>query len=276
MGAWLRATLAGRVAVDRLLAERRFVYGDGVPVVDVDRFRPHSFVWFHRDLPDEVEVPGRIEVLHRDERVVVVDKPAYLSTIPRGRHILQSVVVRLRDELGLPDLSPVHRLDRVTTGVLLLVTEQEWRRPYQDMFATGDVEKTYLALAPRDDALAWPLTVRNHIRKERLAWRAEVIQGLPVNAETLIEVAESRDDGLAVYRLRPRTGRTHQLRLHLHGLGLSIVDDPLYPEVRDIDTDDYARPLQLLAAELRFTDPVDRTERTFRSPRAFPLVGEAD
>ncbi len=88
---------------------------------------PDSFLWFHRDLPDEVTVPFEIDVVHRDERLVVVDKPHFLATIPRGRHIVQTALVRLRRELDLPTLSPAHRLDRVTAGLLMFVVRPEDR-----------------------------------------------------------------------------------------------------------------------------------------------------
>ena len=271
MGAWLDHRLGARTDVPRMLADARFVYDDLTPVRADDTYAPHTFVWFHRDLREEVVVPGELTVVHRDERLVVVDKPAFLSTIPRGQHVTQSVVVRLRDELGLPELSPLHRLDRVTSGLLLLATEKRWRGAYQVMFERGTVRKTYRALAPWRPELASPVTVRNHVRKERGVWRAEVVPGAPVNAETLVEV-ESRDGDLAVYRLTPRTGRTHQLRLHLHGLGAPIVNDPLYPVVRETSVDDFTRPLQLLASELAFTDPLDGSDRRFVSARRLPLA----
>jgi tRNA pseudouridine32 synthase/23S rRNA pseudouridine746 synthase len=270
MGEWLGHKLAPRVEVATLLADERFVYDDLRPVRDDDPYAPYTFVWFHRDLRDEPEVPGSLRVIHRDERLVVIDKPAFLSAIPRGDHVVQSVVVRLRAELGLPELSTLHRLDRVTSGVLMLATEQRWRAPYQRLFERGAVRKTYRALAPWRADLELPITVRNHIAKERGAWRAEVVPDAPVNAETAVDV-ESRDGELAIYRLSPRTGRTHQLRLHLYGLGIPIVDDPLYPVVREVSVDDFSRPLQLLASELSFTDPVDGTERSFESVRSLPL-----
>jgi tRNA pseudouridine32 synthase/23S rRNA pseudouridine746 synthase len=271
MGAWLRHRLPERVDVGAFLVEERFVYDSGLPVAEEHPYAPHTFVWFHRDLPFEVEVPGRIEIVHRDDRLVVVDKPAFLSSIPRGQHVRQSVVVRLRDELGLPELSPLHRLDRVTSGLLMLATERRWRGPYQSMFQDGQVGKTYWALAPVRDDLDLPVVVRNHLVKRRGSWQAEVVPDAPVNAETLVEL-ESRRGDLGVYRLTPRTGRTHQLRLHLHGLGIPIVDDPLYPVVQDIEIGDFSRPLQLLAGELTFTDPVDGTPRAFRSVRELPLT----
>lgn len=278
MGDWLRDKLGGRTDVEGMLGAGRFVRDDLRPVADDDPYLPHTFVWFHRDLREEAVVPGEIRVVHRDERILVVDKPAFLSTIPRGQHVQQSVVVRLRDELGLPELSPLHRLDRITSGLLLLATEKRWRGPYQVMFEHGTVRKTYRALAPWRADLDLPRTVRDHLRKVRGAWQAEVVPGAPVNAETLVEL-ESRlpgdgpdEEDLAVYRLTPRTGRTHQLRLHLYGLGIPIVGDPLYPVVRETSVDDFSRPLQLLAAELSFTDPVDGSARAFVSDRRLPLV----
>lgn len=273
MGVWLRDRLSEHVDVGRLLAEQRFVYADLRAVREEDPFGHNTFVWFHRDLPEEVPVPGDIPVLHRDERIVVVDKPPFLSTIPRGRHVLQSVVVRLRVELGLPELSPVHRLDRITSGVLMLTTERRWRGAYQSMFEHGTVTKTYRALAPWRPDLEFPVTIRNHLRKERGVARAEVVPGAPVNAETLIE-CERRLGEDAVYRLTPATGRTHQLRMHLCGLGIAIRNDPLYPDVLDIAVEDFSRPLQLLAAELAFTDPVDSGERRFTSLRRLPILPE--
>ncbi|MEO6473029.1 MAG: pseudouridine synthase [Aeromicrobium sp.] len=273
MGIWLRQRLPERVDVAAMLADERFVYDSGEAVAEGHPYKPHTFVWFHRALPDEVEVPGQIHVVHRDDRIVVIDKPAFLSTIPRGRHVRESVVVRLRDELGLPELSPLHRLDRVTSGLLMLGTERRWRGAYQSMFQAGSVHKTYRALAPSREELELPVTVRNHLRKVRGNWQVEVVPDAPVNAETLIEL-ESRDGDHAIYRLTPRTGRTHQLRAHLNGLGVPIVNDPMYPTVLDLEVDDFSRPLQLLAGELAFTDPVDGSPRRFESVRQLPLLSE--
>jgi tRNA pseudouridine32 synthase/23S rRNA pseudouridine746 synthase len=273
MGAWLRHRLPVHVDVPGMLAQGRFVDEDGHALRDDDPYAPARFVWFHRDLRDEPVVPGAIHVVHRDERLVVVDKPPFLSTIPRGGHVMQSVVVRLRAELDLPELSPLHRLDRVTSGLLMLATEQRWRGAYQTAFERRAVDKTYRALAPLRADLELPVVVRNHLHKERGTLCAAVVPGARVNAETLVEL-EREVDGRGVYRLTPRTGRTHQLRVHLLGLGIPIVDDPLYPVVRDVAVDDFRHPLQLLAAEVAFTDPVDGRDRRFRSVRSLPLAAE--
>lgn len=273
MATWLRQRFPERVDVEGMLVDGRFVYANGAAVREDDPYAPHTFIWFHRDLRDEVEVPGELSIIHRDDRLVVVDKPPFLSTIPRGQHVRQSVVVRIRAELGLPELSSLHRLDRVTSGVLMLATERKWRGAYQSMFEQRTVSKTYRALAPWRAELEFPITVRNHLHKERGVWQAQVVPDAPVNSETLIEL-EARYDDLATYRLTPLTGKTHQLRLHLHGLGIPIVNDPLYPVVRETSVDDFSRPLQLIASELAFTDPIDQTPRLFVSSRRLPLIGE--
>jgi tRNA pseudouridine32 synthase/23S rRNA pseudouridine746 synthase len=273
LGAWLAERLGERVPVAEFLAEGRFVYQSGDPVTAADPYRPTTFIWFHRDLADEPVVPGPLHVVYRDDRIVVIDKPPFLSSIPRGRHVVQSVVVRLRAELQLPELSPLHRLDRVTSGLLVLATERRWRGAYQTLFQRSEVTKVYRALAPLRPGLKLPVTVRNHVRARPGSWQGEVVPGAAVNAESLVELeGEHGDAGL--YRLTPRTGRTHQLRLHLLGLGIPIQGDPIYPVVQDVDVHDFTRPLQLLASDLAFTDPIDKARREFSSVRRLPLRAE--
>jgi tRNA pseudouridine32 synthase/23S rRNA pseudouridine746 synthase len=274
MGDWLLSRLLEFVDVDGFLSDGRFVYENGSAVRAGDAYGPHTFVWFHRDLSDEKRVPGQIHVVHRDERIVVIDKPPFLSTIPRGRHVQQSVVVRLRHELGLPELSPLHRLDRVTSGLLMLATEKRWRAPYQTMFQDGVVDKTYRAQAPLRPELALPAIVRNHLAKQRGQMQGEVVPDAPVNAESLIELESGLGDGTGIYRLSPRTGRTHQLRLHMLGLGIPICNDPLYPMNRGTSLDDFSTPLQLLASDIAFLDPIDGSARRFASVRTLPLLSE--
>lgn len=272
---WLAHRVGAHIDVDAFLAQGRFVTETGAPVGRADPYRPHTFVWFHRDLAEEAPVPGRVRVVFRDERIVVVDKPPFLASIPRGRHVSESVVVRMRDELGLPELTPLHRLDRVTSGLLLMATEKRWRGAYQSMFMRGEVRKTYRALAPLRAGLELPVTVRNHLTKRRGVWQAEVVPGAEPNAESRVELEGVMGAGPAargVYRLEPRTGKTHQLRMHLWGLGIPIEGDPLYPEVLDTPIDDFSTPLQLLASELAFADPLDGSARAFASSRAFPLL----
>jgi tRNA pseudouridine32 synthase / 23S rRNA pseudouridine746 synthase len=219
-------------------------------------------VYLYRELPEEVAVPFDIPVLYQDADIVVVDKPHFLATMPRGRHVAQTALVRLRRELRMPELSPAHRLDRLTAGVLLFTSRRELRGAYQTLFARGLVAKTYLARAPIDPDLELPRVVRSRIIKRRGHLQAVSEPGVP-NAETLVELAAP--DG--PYRLTPRTGRTHQLRVHMASLGVPIAGDPLYPNVIDVPADDFSTPLQLLAQRIEFDDPLTGRHREFVSRR---------
>jgi tRNA pseudouridine32 synthase/23S rRNA pseudouridine746 synthase len=221
-----------------------------------------AVVYLYRDLPDEVEVPFDIPILHRDNNILVADKPHFLATMPRGRHVAQTALVRLRRELGLPELSPAHRLDRLTAGVLLFTVRREVRGAYQTMFARGEVTKTYLARSSVEPGLAAPQVISNRIVKRRGTLQATVEPGEP-NAETLVEpLGEGR------YRLTPRTGRTHQLRVHMAGLGVPIDNDPLYPCVDADELQNFSRPLMLIAQRLEFLEPANGLLLRFVSGRA--------
>jgi tRNA pseudouridine32 synthase/23S rRNA pseudouridine746 synthase len=268
-----RVRLRGGVVVDEFRARwgaeaaakvlaGEVVLPDGTVVSASTVLQPGAHVYFYRELRDEVPVPFDIPVLYRDDDIVVIDKPHFLATMPRGRHVAQTAVVRLRRELDLPELSPAHRLDRLTAGVLLFTTRREIRGAYQTLFSRGEVRKTYLARAAVDASIELPRVVRSRIIKRRGHLQAVEEPGEP-NAETLVEHV---GDGL--YQLTPHTGRTHQLRVHMAGLGLPIIGDPLYPSVIDIAPDDFSTPLQLLAQSLEFEDPVSGRHREFVSRRS--------
>ena len=195
----------GVAGVEAMLAERRVVGLTG-PITRDTAYEPGTYLWFHRELPVEAPVPFPIGIVYRDERIVVVDKPHFLATIPRGRHVVETALVRLRHDLGLPDLSPAHRLDRATAGLLMFVVQRGHRGAYQTLFRDRGITKTYEAVAPYDPDLALPRTVRSRIVKERGVIRAYETDG-PPNAETHVELLEHRA-GLGRYRLRPATGPT--------------------------------------------------------------------
>ncbi|MEU4091921.1 RluA family pseudouridine synthase [Streptomyces sp. NPDC026673] len=242
------------------------VHGADGPLAPDAAYRPGAYIWFHREPPEEVPVPFGIDVLHRDERLLVVDKPHFLATTPRGGHIVETALTRLRHDLGLPELSPAHRLDRLTAGVVMFVIRPELRGAYQTIFRDRLVRKEYEAVARHDPGLALPCTVESRIEKERGVMAAREVPGEP-NARSHVELLEHRD-GLARYRLRPETGRTHQLRVHMNSLGVPILGDPVYPHVLpDAAPGDFSRPLQLLARVLEFDDPVTGERRRFVSRR---------
>ncbi|WP_026249149.1 RluA family pseudouridine synthase [Streptomyces sp. LaPpAH-108] len=263
-----RLTGAGPGTIAAMFEAGLIVGADGRPVPPDAPYEPGMYVWFHREHPPEVPVPFAVEVVHRDAHIVVADKPHFLATTPRGSHVTETVLARLRRDLALPELSAAHRLDRLTAGLVLFTVRPGERGAYQTLFRDRLVRKEYEAIAPYDPRLALPRTVRSRIVKERGTLAAFEVPGEP-NAETLVECAAHRErDGLARYRLVPRTGQTHQLRVHLNALGIPILGDPLYPEVAAPEPPGvFRRPLQLLARELEFTDPVTGARHAFTSAR---------
>ncbi|MEU8617945.1 pseudouridine synthase [Streptomyces sp. NPDC048623] len=262
----------GDARVEAMLREGRFVGADGRAVDGAEPYAAGRYLWFHRDFPAEERVPGEVGVVYRDERIVVADKPHFLATMPRGGHVTETLLARLRRDLGLPELQPAHRLDRLTAGLVLCVVRAEDRGAYQTLFRDRAVRKAYEAVAPYDPELTLPVTVRSRIEKERGVLAAREIPGGEPNAESRIDLLAHRG-GLARYHLVPETGRTHQLRVHMNALGLPILHDPLYPVVREDGPEDFGRPLQLLARSLVFTDPFTGEPRRFLSRR--PLNGLA-
>lgn len=263
-----RMTGAGPGAVEAMFHAGEVVGADGLPVAPDAPYRPGMFVWFHRELPPEVPVPFPVEVVYRDEHIVVADKPHFLATTPRGSHVSETLLARLRHDLGLPELGAAHRLDRLTAGLVLFTVRPGERGAYQGLFRDRRMHKEYEAVAPYAPGLELPRTVRSRILKERGVLAAREIEGEP-NAVTRVELDGHRErDGLARYRLLPATGQTHQLRVHLNALGVPILGDPLYPEVAPPTAPgDFRRPLQLLARRLEFTDPLTGARHSFVSGR---------
>ncbi|MER6613147.1 RluA family pseudouridine synthase [Streptomyces xantholiticus] len=252
----------GEARVDAMLREGRFVGTDGAVTAD-EAYTAGRDLWFHRDFPAEERVPFEIGIVHRDDHVVIADKPHFLATMPRGSHVKETALARLRRDLELPALQPAHRLDRLTAGLVLFVVRPGDRGAYQTMFRDRRVRKEYEALAPYEPAVALPRTVRSRIVKERGVLAAREEPGEP-NSESRIELLEQRG-GLGRYRLLPATGRTHQLRVHMNGLGLPILGDPLFPVVLPEAPEDFSKPLQLIANVLEFSDPVTGRPCRFES-----------
>lgn len=263
--------------VDGMFAAGLIVGADGRAVAADAAYVPGMFVWFHREPPVETPVPFPLEIVHRDAHLVVADKPHFLATIPRGSHVTETALTRLRRELDIPALGAAHRLDRLTAGLVLFTVRPEERGAYQTLFRDRRVRKVYEAVAPYDPSLALPVTVRSRIVKERGTLTAREVPGEP-NAVSRVELIEHRPgDGLARYRLTPLTGQTHQLRVHMTSLGVPILGDPLYPEVTaPVPAGDFRRPLQLLARELEFTDPVTGTDHRLRSGRTLAAWSSYD
>lgn len=271
----------------------------GVPLTRQTPLGEHEFIWYYRSLPAETPIPFEAKILHQDEHLLVVDKPHFLPTTPGGRFIQESALVRLRNQTGIDELVPMHRLDRATAGVILFAVNPQTRGDYQMLFERREIAKRYkavVALQPGDgletgrvlqpdgghsqlkspaelhELLAqMPLAYENRMAKVKGQLRSVVEEGQP-NAQTLIKVeAIGRSRGyhagteVALMDLEPHSGKTHQLRVHLASLGLGIINDAFYPRLWDLAPDDYQRPLQLLAHTISFADPLTGLQRSFSS-----------
>ena len=231
----------------------------------------------HRIVLEEPQIPFEPKVIYEDRRIIVVDKPHFLATMPRGMWYEGTVLIRMRQQYGEPDIIPAHRLDRATAGVLVLVRDPAARRAYQMLFQEHRVRKVYQCLAPvrpilhprtgtvqhLDPPRVFPLERRSRVIKRRGILQAWEERG-PVNAITRVELTAGQGC-LATYTLYPQTGKTHQLRVHMNALGLPIVGDDLYPRIQTRAYDDFSRPLQLVARRLEFTDPFTGVKRIFIS-----------
>ncbi len=287
----------------------------------------------HRWVVDEPDIPFNLDVLYEDDKIIVVDKPHFLATIPRGMWYRQTALIRLRENYGESDIIPAHRLDRMTAGVVVFVRDPVWRRAYQMLFQERRVEKTYECLAPCapvkrpetgiirriESPKPFPLERRSHIVKERGRLQAYEIPG-ETNSRTIIERCEAvtyslpnvhtqepqklvpsasliqrhkannqtccpprlvqvttenktssgstcyqRHSLVSRYVLHPITGKTHQLRIHMASLGLTIIGDDMYPQIAMRDYDDFSTPLELVARRVEFDDPATGEHRCFES-----------
>lgn len=227
-------------------------------------------VYYWRELPQEPRIPFEARILFEDEHLVVADKPPFLPVTPGGRYVRETLLVRLKETLNCPDLSPLHRIDRETSGLVLLARRAQDRDAYQRLFRERRVHKVYEAMAAWRANVVWPQVRRSHLREDPQAFyrmeEAGEHEGLPPNSETRIDLLERRGDW-ARYRLWPISGKRHQLRVHMLGLGLPLHGDQFYPMVQRApgEVEDFSQPLGLLAQAIAFDDPITGEARRFSS-----------
>ena len=247
----------------------RVLNAQGQAITPHTPYRAGLRIHYYREVAHEVPIPGVETVLHADAHLVVADKPHYLPVTPAGGFVEQTLLRRLMRRLDNPNLVPLHRIDRATAGLVLFSANPGSRAAYQALFRERRIDKLYHALAPALPGLAFPQHRCSRIVAGEPFFRMREIAGEP-NSETVIEVIE-RKAGIWRYALRPVTGKKHQLRLHMAALGAPILHDTLYPELAAAAADDYRRPLQLLARNLAFDDPLSGERRNFQS--ALELAG---
>lgn len=248
----------------------------GQPLGPHAPYRGGESVYYWRRLPAEAPIPFAEHIVFQDEWLLVADKPHFLPVTPTGRYVQQSLLVRLKRRTGLDTLVPLHRLDRETAGLVVFCIRPETRNAYQALFREREVRKVYEAVAPWRADLVWPQTRHSRIEPDPQAFYRQIECAGAPNSETHIELLRrlgangSQEAMLALYRLSPVTGKTHQLRVHMAGLGLPLQGDQFYPVVRHAPDreEDFSQPLQLLARALAFDDPVTGQHRVFQSTRA--------
>ena len=229
-----------------------------------------GWLYYYRAVESETAIPFRHQVLYRDAHLLVVDKPHFLPVIPSGKYLQHTLLLRLKQSLDVPDLVPIHRIDRDTAGLVLFSLQAASRDAYSALFRERRVEKTYEAIAPFDAALAMPQRRESRVRVGAHFMQQAEVPG-PVNAITDIDVLEVCGPW-ARYRLRPLSGQRHQLRVHMLALGLPILNDGMYPQLTPEGSSDTSKPLQLLAKSLVFEDPLSGRRMAFESQlRLLPL-----
>lgn len=241
------------------------VDADGIHIKPHHHYRARATLYYYREVEDEALIPFDEVILYRDEHLLVVDKPHFLPVIPSGSYLHETLLVRLKRKLQLEHLTPIHRLDRETAGVILFSINPASRGDYHSLFERHEISKEYDALAPMPGDQPLPLIYRSRLVKGEPFFRMQEEAGEP-NAETHIEMLEQLGD-IARYRLRPVTGKTHQLRVHLAALGMPIINDHTYPELLAFKGDDYTQPLKLLAKSISFKDPYTHLQHFFESAR---------
>ena len=246
------------------------VAADGAVLSESTPYRAGETIYYYREISreDEPRIPFDEVILHVDEHLIVVDKPHFLPVIPSGRFLRETLLTRLRlrpelQHLNVADITPIHRLDKDTAGVMLLSHNRATRGAYQSLFQSRAVTKVYEAIAPTRTDLDYPLRVASRMVRGEEFFLTQEVEGEP-NAFTIIELIENRG-AYSRYRLHPETGKKHQLRVHMMRLGMPLLNDGLYPVPTPMDMVDYDKPLKLLARSIEFIDPISNHYHRFMS-----------
>ncbi len=249
-----------RIAEGKVLDEK----GDRITLDSA--YAPQNRIFYFREVSSEPIIPFREKILLLDDEILVACKPHFLPVTPGGRYVDECLLNRLRVSTGIEDLAPLHRIDRETAGIVLFSVNRKSRGLYGTLFMNGLVEKTYQALAaclPTQAPASWD--VGNRIERGEPWFRMKTAPGRE-NARSAISLVEVKGK-TARFILQPQTGKTHQLRIHMSGLGFGILNDRYYPELEEEREDNFDTPLQLVAHKLKFTDPLSGRSRLFTSER---------
>ncbi|MFT5446162.1 MAG: tRNA pseudouridine32 synthase/23S rRNA pseudouridine746 synthase [Gammaproteobacteria bacterium] len=246
------------------IADGKVHWHDGTRITAQTAYRPQQRVYYYREVSAEASVPFVERIIYRDADLLVARKPHFLAVTPGGVHVNECLQSRLRDKTGIDSLQVLHRLDRLTAGLVMCSLNPATRHHYHRLFATRTITKTYRAVArvsADNDLVGRQWELKNRIVVGEPRFRMQVAPGV-ANSHSVIRCLRQHGD-LAEFELNPVTGKTHQLRVHMHALGWPILHDSLYPDVQPERDEHYERPLQLAAVSLRFVDPVTQLDRHF-------------
>ncbi|MBI5484088.1 MAG: pseudouridine synthase [Deltaproteobacteria bacterium] len=236
------------------------------PITLTTEYAPQKRIYYFREVGAEPVIPFEEQILFLDGEILAACKPHFLPVTPGGKYVEECLLNRLRRTTGIQDLAPLHRIDRETAGIVLFSVNRRTRGLYGKLFLEGRVEKNYEALSacpPNQTAASWK--IEDRIERGEPWFRMRSVPG-SINARSSISLVEVRG-GVARFILQPLTGKTHQLRVHMSGLGFGILNDRYYPELQPESVDNFDKPLQLLAKSISFRDPVSGEIREFISGR---------
>src|SRR5690606_27648896 len=199
------------------------------PIGPQHAYRVGLRIHYFREVPNETPVPFQERILHLDEHLLVADKPHFLSVMPAGEYVEETLLARLCKR----DLVPIHRIDRLTAGLVLFSVNPQSRGAYQALFRERAIHKRYEAICPALPHLQFPLRRQLRMVPGEPFFLMREGEGEP-NSETRIEVLERRGEFWR-YALFPVSGKKHQLRLHMASLGAGICGDPFYPHLLERD-----------------------------------------
>jgi len=243
---------------------------NGSPIAADTKYVPSKRLFYFREVENEPVIPFPETILFQNDEILVACKPHFLPVIPGGRFVNECLLNRLRARTGISNLTPLHRIDRETAGIVIFSVNKKTRGLYHDLFMHGKITKTYYAIAevtqPQQDDL-W--IVQNRIVRGEPRFRMKTVAGV-VNSQSHIHLLKVKGNR-GHFCLNPVTGKTHQLRLHMSGLGFRIINDRLYPDLLAEQNDDFEQPLQLLAKQITFRDPITGKNVEFSSEQALLL-----
>ena len=243
-------------------------YHDGSLVTRQSLFQPQRRIYYYREVESEPVIPFKEDIIFHSQHILVAYKPHFLPVTPGGIYVNECLQNRLRARTGIDKLQALHRLDRVTAGLVIFSTNPDTRRDYHGLFQSRKIHKTYQAIASinkNDRIKGCQWEIKNRIVQGDPKFCMRVAQG-DANSHSVVRCLQ-QSNGQALFELNPITGKTHQLRIHMHTLGWPILNERYYPKLQPLSKDDYSAPLQLLAKQLAFIDPITQKPMTFSCER---------